>query len=120
MPVTLLVYLGSLAWSQRRVLEEWLAARQVAALRLNSEITEARIAAASLSVAPETLDFTLRELERYAASEPLEAERIIAQLGSELRASLESVAMDRGADAPSGGSGAAGREDRVKRFAMGA
>ena len=120
MPVTLLVYLGSLAWSQRRVLEDWLAARQVAALRINSEITEARIAAASLSVAPEALEFTLREIERYAESDPLEAERIIAQLGSELRASLESVAMDRGADAPSGLGGAPGGEHGVERLAMGA
>ena len=120
MPVTLLVYLGSLFWAQRRVFEDWLAARQIEALRIGSEITEAKIAAASLSVAPERLDATLAELERFAATDPLRAEQIIAQLGSELRTSLESVAMDRAADQPSGGGSASGREDRVERLAMGA
>jgi anti-sigma regulatory factor (Ser/Thr protein kinase) len=120
MPVTLLVYLGSLVWAQRRVLEGWLAARQMDALRINSEITEAKFAAASLSVPPERLDFTLAELERCASSDPLEAERVIAELGSELRSSLETVAIDRALDRPSGGGSALRREDRVERLAMGA
>ena len=120
MPLTLLVYLAALAYSQRKVFQEWLAERQVAAMRINTEITEARIAAASVSVAPESLDFTLRELERYAATDPLEAERVIAQLGVELRATLETVSMDRSPDEPSGGGAAAGREGRVERLAMGA
>jgi two-component system LytT family sensor kinase len=120
MPVTLLVYLGSLLWAQRRVLEDWLSARQTEALRISSEITDAKFAAASLSVPPERLDFALAELERCVVSDPLQAERIIAELGSELRSSLENVGMDRGADRPSGGGGSPRREDRVERLAMGA
>ena len=120
MPVTLLIYLAALAWSQRRLLENWLAARQVAALRINSEITEARIAAASLSITPESLDATLHALEQHAATNPMEAERIIAQLGTELRARLETASMDWTADSTSGAGGSPFREDGVERFAMGA
>ncbi|HEX5576916.1 MAG TPA: hypothetical protein VFX40_01015, partial [Gemmatimonadaceae bacterium] len=116
--VTLLVYLGVLAYSQRRVLEEWLAERQVAALRINAEITEARIAAASMSVSPESLDFTLRELERYADSDPLEAERAIARLGSELRSTLETAREAAPREEGSDGSGSRGAEDRIERLAM--
>jgi two-component system LytT family sensor kinase len=116
--VTLLVYLGVLAYSQRRVFEEWLAERQVAALRINAEITEARIAAASMSVSPESLDFTLRELERYADSDPLEAERAIARLGSELRSTLETAREAAPRQEASDGSGSRGAEDRVERLAM--
>ena len=116
--VTLLVYLGVLAYSQRRVFEEWLAERQLAAMRINAEITEARIAAASMSVSPESLDFTLRELERYAESDPLEAERAIARLGSELRSTLEMAREGAQRDDDSGGGGSSGAEDRVERLAM--
>lgn len=116
--VTLLVYLGVLAYSQRRVFEEWLAERQVAALRINAEITEARVAAASMSVSPESLDFTLRELERYADSDPLEAERAIARLGIELRSTLETAREAVPREDGSDGSGSRGAEDRIERLAM--
>lgn len=118
--ITLLVYLGSLAYSQRRVLEDWLAHRQVAALRLCAEITEAQIGAASMSVSPESLDFTLRELERYAEDNPLEAERAVARLGSELRSRLETAGESAPWTEGSGVSGPGRGEDRVERLAMGA
>jgi len=117
--ITLLVYLGVLAYAQRRLLEQWLAERQLASLRINSEITEAKIAAASMAVAPESLDFTLLELERFAANDPLKAEQAIARLGSELRSTLEASFADQ----PSGGSDRPGPvrgENRVERLAMGA
>ena len=119
-PITLLVYLVVLAWSQRRMFEEWISERNVAALRINAEITEARIAAASMAVAPESLDFTLNELERYASDNPLKAEQAIARLGSELRSTLEAGLNERPQPAGSGGSGPVRGENGVERLAMGA
>ena len=69
MPLTLLVYLGALAYSERRLLEQWLGERQVAALRLNADIAESEIAAASVMVSADSLAFTLGELEQYAADQ---------------------------------------------------
>ncbi len=118
--ITLLVYLGVVAYSHRRILDEWLAARHLAAMRLNAGITEARIAAASMAVAPESLDFTLNELERYAADYPLKAEQAIARLGSELRATLEAGYEGQRPQLDSSLGGTSAGEDRVERFAMGA
>jgi two-component system LytT family sensor kinase len=118
MPLTLLVYLGALAYSERRLLEQWLGERQVAALRLNAEIAESEIAAASVMVSPDSLAFTLGELEQYAADQPLEAEKAIERLGSELRSTLE---LASSGDRTRSGCGAAPRrEDGVERLAMGA
>lgn len=119
-PITLFVYVGVLAWSQRRVFEEWLAERQVAAMKINAGITEARIAAASMAVAPESLDFTLHELEKYAADNPLKAEQAIARLGSELRATLEGGFDGHPPDDVSARGRALRGEDRVERLAVGA
>jgi hypothetical protein len=116
--ITLLVYLGVVAYSHRRILDEWLAARHLAAMRISAGITEARIAAASMAVAPESLDFTLNELERYAADDPLKAEQAIARLGSELRATLEGY-EGQPAQIDSGRRGTAAGENRVERVAMG-
>ncbi|MGK2963606.1 MAG: sensor histidine kinase [Gemmatimonadaceae bacterium] len=118
--ITLLVYLGVVAYSHRRILDEWLAARHLAALRISAGITETRIAAASMAVAPESLDFTLNELERYAVDNPLKAEQAIARLGSELRATLEAGYEGQPAPLDSGLAGTSAGENRVKRFAMGA
>ncbi len=120
LPITLFVYVGALAWSQRRVFEGWLAERQVAAMKINAGITEARIAAASMTVAPESLDFTLHELEKYAADDPLKAEQAIARLGSELRATLEGGFVEAQPDAISARGRTLGGENRIERLAMGA
>ncbi len=119
-PITLFVYVGVLAWSQRRVFEEWFAERQVAAMKINAGITEARIAAASMAVAPESLAFTLHELEKYAADDPLKAEQAIARLGSELRTTLEGGFDGQQRDEISASGRPLRGEDRVERLAMGA
>ncbi len=119
-PITLFVYVGVLAWSQRRVFEDWLAEQQVAAMKINAGITEARIAAASMTVAPESLDFTLHELEKYAADNPLKAEQAIARLGSELRTTLEGGFDGQQRDEISARGRPLRGEDRVERLAMGA
>jgi two-component system sensor histidine kinase AlgZ len=120
--ITLLLYLAVVAYAQRAMLEEWLAERQLAALRIHSEIAEANIAAASMSVSPETLEATLHEIERHATDNPLLAEQAVARLGNELRNALESGSRPALSDdeTDSGSWRPVYGEDGVERLAMGA
>ncbi|MEO5580156.1 MAG: histidine kinase [Gemmatimonadaceae bacterium] len=113
--LSLLVYIAALAYSQRRLLEEWFAERQLAAFRTSTEIAESRVAAASLSIDAESLDAAAVALEGHVWSDPMKAEQIVADLGNHLRSRLE-AAMDR----DSASLKAACREDGVERLAVGA
>lgn len=118
--ITLLVYLGVVAYTQRELLHEWTAERRLAASKLGADIVEARVAAATLAVTPQSLDATLAALERHVHSDPLEAERAVARLGNELRAALEQAGQPGRAIVPSGSGLAPAGEYRVESFAMGA
>ncbi|HVF39799.1 MAG TPA: histidine kinase [Gemmatimonadaceae bacterium] len=92
---TSLLYIVLIAYSQRRELERWLRERQVAALRLQADIEEEQLRAASVRVKPDVLARTLDSLERHASTDPEQAEAAIASLGSELRLSLAGAYSDR-------------------------
>jgi hypothetical protein len=117
--LTLLLYLGVLAYTQRGILEQWLSERQTAAARIEAEIADAEVAAATMSVDPESLAFVLSELEQFAEREPLRAEQAIARLGSDLRATLEENAAPR-PDRESRSVRSLRGENRIERLAMGA
>ena len=118
-PITLLVYLGVLAYTQREMLQRWLSEKQTASARIEADIADAEVAAATMTVDPESLSFVLSELEQYSVADPLRAEQAIARLGSDLRATLEASAGPQ-RDFSSGSAGTFRGEDRVERLAMGA
>jgi hypothetical protein len=85
------VYAFLLLIAHLRELERWIRDRELEEVRLRRELEDASFQKAMLELRPNTLIDALRNLESTIASDPLRAERSLADIGDFLRLTLEGM-----------------------------